>query len=86
LANTTRIAIAIDRAGGTVFAAETTLAKLKRDPLTLVDYLNRELEFPQGTLLMTGTGVVPGDEFKLAVGDVISIRIDRIGELKNEVA
>ncbi len=35
---------------------------------------------------MTGTGIVPGDEFTLQSGDVISITIDGIGTLVNPMA
>jgi 2-dehydro-3-deoxy-D-arabinonate dehydratase len=35
---------------------------------------------------MTGTGIVPGDNFTLASGDVIRIGIDGIGTLENFVA
>jgi 2-dehydro-3-deoxy-D-arabinonate dehydratase len=35
---------------------------------------------------MTGTGIVPGDEFTLSSGDVIRISIDQIGLLENPVA
>ncbi len=56
LPTTTPIRLEIVRAGVAVFAADTTLAELKREPVTLVEYLFRDNSFPFGTFLMTGTG------------------------------
>jgi len=85
LAPTTTIQIEIHRDGGPVFKGSTTLAELKRDPKDLVHYLFRDNSFPRGVFLMTGTGVVPEDDFTLARGDVIRITIDGIGTLENTV-
>jgi 2-dehydro-3-deoxy-D-arabinonate dehydratase len=81
----TQISIEIDRGGSAVFSGETTLAALKREPQVLAEYLFRENSFPHGAFLMTGTGIVPGDEFTLAAGDVIRIEIAGIGVLTNIV-
>ena len=51
----------------------------------LVDWLGRDNEFPDGVILLTGTGVVPPDDFTLPAGDVVSITIDGIGTLTNPV-
>ncbi len=59
---------------------------MKRDPQTLVDYLFRDQSFPQGCVLLTGTGIIPPDAFTLQHGDVIRIAIDGIGLLENRVA
>ncbi|GAC1414750.1 MAG: fumarylacetoacetate hydrolase family protein [Acidobacteriaceae bacterium] len=85
MAKTTRIHIAIERAGKIAFEGETTLAELKREPQQLVQYLFRDNSFPDGALLMTGTGIVPGDEFTLASADLIRIEIAGIGVLQNVV-
>jgi 2-dehydro-3-deoxy-D-arabinonate dehydratase len=82
----TDIEIDILRSGQSVFSGSTTLAELKRDPLDLVKYLFRDNSFPQGVFLMTGTGIVPGDDFTLASGDIIRIQISEIGTLENYVA
>jgi 2-dehydro-3-deoxy-D-arabinonate dehydratase len=82
----TSIALSITRSDQPAFAAQTTLAELKRKPVDLAAYLFRELDFPTGALLMTGTGIVPPDDFTLRSGDVISITIGDIGTLMNEVA
>lgn len=86
LAKTTAIRIEIARGGSVAFEGSTTLAELKREPKELASFLFRENSFPDGAYLMTGTGIVPGDEFTLAAGDVIRISIDGIGTLENPVA
>jgi 2-dehydro-3-deoxy-D-arabinonate dehydratase len=82
----TRILLEIQRGSAIAFQGETTLANLKRSPRELVDYLFREDEFPDGCFLLTGTGIVPPDEFTLEPGDEIRITIDSIGTLSNIVA
>jgi 2-dehydro-3-deoxy-D-arabinonate dehydratase len=59
---------------------------MKRSFAELVEYLYRETSFPQGCLLMTGTGIVPPNEFTLQPGDEIEITIPPIGILRNVVA
>jgi 2-dehydro-3-deoxy-D-arabinonate dehydratase len=84
--NTTAIRLEISRKDNIVFNGSTTLAELKREPNELARFLFRDNSFPQGVYLMTGTGVVPNQEFTLASGDVIRISIDGIGTLENKVA
>ncbi len=86
LGKSTGIQLEILRSGTTVFAGNTTLAELKREPKQLAEFLFRDNSFPNGAFLMTGTGVVPGDGFTLAHRDVIRIAIDGIGVLENCVA
>jgi 2-dehydro-3-deoxy-D-arabinonate dehydratase len=81
----TRIALTISRAGTVTFEGETTLAQMRRTPDELVGYLFRELSFPHGCVLLTGTGVIPPDDFTLQSGDVVSITIAPIGTLVNTV-
>ena len=82
-APTTRIILQIDRNGTSVFSGETTVSQLKRTPEELVGFLCRDNTFATGALLMTGTGIVPGDEFTLKSGDVVKITIEGIGTLTN---
>ena len=82
----TAIQLEIVRRGKVVSEGKTTLAELRRTPNELVRFLFRDNSFPQGVFLMTGTGIVPEDNFTLASGDVISISIDGIGTLENYVA
>ncbi len=82
----TKINMKITRGGTTLFADETAISKMKRGHTELVEFLFRECTFPFGCLLMTGTCLVPPNDFTLQSGDVIIIHIDHIGELKNTVA
>ena len=86
LPRSTGIQIEIVRNDKIAFSGSTTLAELKREPKLLAEYLFRENSFPTGAFLMTGTGIVPGDDFTLAIGDVVKISIDGIGTLANPVA
>jgi 2-dehydro-3-deoxy-D-arabinonate dehydratase len=79
------IKLKILRAGHAEFSGATTLAELKRDPATLVEYLFRDHSFPYGCFLLTGTGIVPPDTFTLHSNDEIHITIDGIGTLTNTV-
>ena len=82
---TTPIRLEITRQGRVAFAGQTTLAEMKRAPSLLTEYLFRENSFPCGAYLMTGTGIVPPDDFSLAAGDRVGITIDPIGTLENDV-
>ena len=85
LSKETKIQIQIVRAGKLAFQDNTDIGQIKRSFSTLVDYLFRETSFPHGVLLMTGTGIVPPDEFTLQSKDEIRISIDLIGTLINTV-
>ena len=86
LNRSTSIQLEIARQGKVAFSGSTTLGELKREPKQLVEFLFRDNSFPHGAYLMTGTGVVPGNDFTLARGDVIRIAIEGIGLLENFVA
>ncbi len=64
------------RGGATVFVGATRTSQIKRGLQELADWLFRELAFPRGAFLFTGTGVVPGEDFTLQAGDVVRIDID----------
>jgi len=81
----TKITISIERLGKEVFSGETDLGQMKRKPQELAEYLYRELSFPVGCYLMTGTGIIPDNDFTLKSADVIHITIDGIGTLTNPV-
>jgi 2-dehydro-3-deoxy-D-arabinonate dehydratase len=57
---------------------------MKRSVEELVAFLCREMDFPHGVFLMTGTGIVPADDFTLQAGDVVRISIASM-TLENEV-
>ncbi len=86
LPKTTAITLRIGRGGAEVFVGETTFAELKRETTELASYLFRDSTYPVGAYLLTGTGIVPGDDFTLAHGDTIEISIGGIGTLRNFVA
>jgi 2-dehydro-3-deoxy-D-arabinonate dehydratase len=79
------IRLVIARDGKTAFEGSTTLAQMARTPESLVEWLFRENDFPHGAVLLTGTGIVPPDEFTLKPGDDVSISIGGIGTLRNPV-
>lgn len=86
LPSSTEIRMEILRGGTSVFRGATTLSQMKRSPDELVSYLFREMSFPYGCVLMTGTGVIPPDDFTLRQADEIRITVDAIGTLVNRVA
>jgi 2-dehydro-3-deoxy-D-arabinonate dehydratase len=81
----TSISMTILRNQQTVFEGRVALGQMKRKPAELVGYVFRECSFPNGCLIMTGTGIVPGHDFTLQSGDTIVITIDHIGTLVNTV-
>ena len=81
----TKIMLTITRNDDVVFSGQTDIAQIIRPFEELASYLFRETSFENGVMLMTGTGVIPGDEFTLNVGDEVSISIDNIGTLVNSV-
>jgi 2-dehydro-3-deoxy-D-arabinonate dehydratase len=85
LPGSTGISMDIFRNDQVVFSGATTLGKMKRKTKDLVSFLYRECSFPCGSLLMTGTGIVPSSEFTLESGDRIHISIEPIGTLINIV-
>ena len=81
----TVIALEIRRAGVAVFTGDTSLASLKRPLPALADWLFRDNSFPRGCYLMTGTGVIPPDNFTLRRDDEIRITLAPVGTLVNTV-
>jgi 2-dehydro-3-deoxy-D-arabinonate dehydratase len=79
------IRLVIDRAGKTVFDGSTSVGEMKRTPDDLIQWLGRDNSFPAGAVLLTGTGIVPPDDFTLAPDDRVSIDISGIGRLTNFV-
>ena len=84
-ARSARISLRIERAGETVFEGETTTAQMRRSFEELAGYLFRELSHPHGAVLLTGTGLVPPDEFTLEDGDAVEIQIEGVGALRHTV-
>lgn len=80
------ITLRIDRAGEVMFRGETRVSQIKRRFDELASWLFRSQEFPRGAVLLTGTGIVPPNDFTLSAGDEVIIAISGIGELSNTVA
>jgi 2-dehydro-3-deoxy-D-arabinonate dehydratase len=81
-----KIKIKIQRGGQNVFDGETSVSQIKRNFEQLAEFLFRSQKFPNGAILLTGTGIVPPETFSLQEKDEIEIEISGIGLLKNFVA
>ncbi|UBM57782.1 fumarylacetoacetate hydrolase family protein [Marinilongibacter aquaticus] len=81
----TEIKMDIRRGKDAVFSQKIQLNQMKRKLPELVSYLCSECTFEHGVFLMTGTGIIPEDEFTLKVGDVVDISIENIGTLSNTI-
>jgi len=79
------IELEIRRAEAVVFRKSTSTSAMRREIPELVEYLGRDQRFDAGCVLLTGTGIVAPSDFTLQEGDVVTIRIDGIGELTNPV-
>jgi 2-dehydro-3-deoxy-D-arabinonate dehydratase len=80
-----RICLMVERKGATVFEGSTRLTEMARSFADLVAWLGRDNTFTNGVVLLTGTGIVPPDDFSLRPGDSITIEITGIGRLSNRV-
>jgi 2-dehydro-3-deoxy-D-arabinonate dehydratase len=82
---TTVIRMSIRRDGKSVYEGEVAISQIKRSLTELADWLYRESDFIYGCFLMTGTCLVPSNDFTLREGDMVDIAIDGIGTLNNIV-
>jgi 2-dehydro-3-deoxy-D-arabinonate dehydratase len=78
------IRLKIRRTNETIFNGETSTSTMKRTLPELVEFLTRELDFPQGVFLMTGTCLVPDGEFTLQQEDIVTIQVGELG-IENKV-
>ena len=74
-----------DAAGVELFAGTVSTAAMKRGFAELVSWLVRDTPVPPGSVLLTGTGLVPPDDFTLLPGRVVEINVAEIGTLRNSV-
>lgn len=79
------IELEIARAGATVFAGQTSTERLRRSWSELAGWVGRALSFPNGVILLTGTGIVPGPDVTLREEDVVTITVPELGRLRNPV-
>ncbi len=82
----TEIEIEIARGSKVMYYGKVEIGMMKRTHNELVAYLFRECDFPKGVFLMTGTCLVPDDDFTLKLEDKITITISPIGTLTNYVS
>jgi 2-dehydro-3-deoxy-D-arabinonate dehydratase len=75
----------IDSSGGELFTGETSTAQMRRSFAELVEWLLRDNPVPPGSVLLTGTGLVPPDDFTLEPGHTVQITVPEIGTLTNPV-
>jgi 2-dehydro-3-deoxy-D-arabinonate dehydratase len=80
-----RISMRISRSGRVIFEGEVNTSQMRRSVGELVSFLKRDNVLKDFTLLMTGTSIVPPDDFTLKGGDVVEIDVEGIGTLRNPV-
>ena len=80
------ITLSVKRGGAEAFLGETSTARMHRSFADLARWLYAGDAYPAGTILSTGTGIIPGLEFTLAEGDEVSIEVGGVGTLTNQVA
>lgn len=80
------ITLVIERGEEELFRGDTSTSEIHRSLDELVRYLHKGNSFPDGVLLMTGTGIIPPDVFTLKAGDTVHITIEGLGTLTNSVA
>ncbi|MDB5114852.1 MAG: fumarylacetoacetate hydrolase [Mucilaginibacter sp.] len=81
----TKISMEIHRDHTAIFGEVISISQMKRKHTELASWLFKEIDFKSGVYLMTGTGIIPADDFTLQVGDSIKITIEGIGALLNTV-
>ena len=67
------------------FVAYSNTSKMKRNVYELVDWLQRSNDLPDVAVLMTGTGIIPPQDFTLKENDIVEIQIEKIGVLRNKI-
>jgi 2-dehydro-3-deoxy-D-arabinonate dehydratase len=79
------IEVVVERRGSIAWQGTSTTGLLNRRLPDLVAFAFRSMAFPDGMVLSTGTPLVPEMTFNLSAGDVVTIRIQDVGELRNPV-
>jgi 2-dehydro-3-deoxy-D-arabinonate dehydratase len=79
------IRLTIRRGGSVLFESVTSVGRMARTFEELIDWLGRDNSFPDGVILLTGTGIVPPDDLSLQAGDEVVIESPAIGRLVNPV-
>jgi 2-dehydro-3-deoxy-D-arabinonate dehydratase len=79
------MSMTIERDGEAVFEDGTSTAEMVRTSEELVDWYRRHNSVPRTAVLLTGTSLVPPDEFTLRAGDEVTIEIEDVGTLRTPV-
>lgn len=79
------LSMGIDRSGERVYEETTSTAELVRTCQELVDALTAHNPLPDLCVLLTGTSLVPPDEFTLQPEDEVEIHLESVGRLHNPV-
>jgi len=74
-----------DTEGTVVYEDATSTSRMTRSFTELAGWLVRDNPVPAGSVLLTGTGLVPADEFTLLEGQIVEIAVPQIGTLSNPV-
>ena len=80
-----KVELSIARKENIVFQGESSTSEMKRNVYELVEWLQKSNDLPQDAVLMTGTGIIPPQDFTLKEGDIVSISIEKIGTLTNKI-
>ena len=80
-----KVELSITRKENIVFQGESSTSEMKRNVYELVEWLLKSNDLPQDAVLMTGTGIIPPQDFTLNEGDIVSISIEKIGTLTNKI-
>lgn len=75
----------VDPKGKVVYDGKTTTERMVRSFDDLASWLVRDNPVPPGSILLTGTGLVPPDDFTLVPGQWVEIHVPEIGTLVNQV-
>ena len=80
-----KVELSIIRKENIVFQGKSSTSEMKRNVYELVEWLQKSNDLPQDAVLMTGTGIIPPQDFTLNEGDIVSISIEKIGTLTNKI-
>ena len=75
----------ISRGKDIVFEGKSSTSQMKRNVLELVEWLKKSNDLPEVAVLMTGTGIIPPQDFTLNEEDIVKIYIEKIGTLTNKI-